>query len=314
MKTGLLLTNLGTPTAPTFWAVRRYLKEFLSDPAVIDLPRWQWLPILNLVILTIRPWRSAHKYRKIWTNQGSPLLIYSNKIAAKLALALPDMPVAVGMRYGEPSLASALAALAQQGVQKPIVLPLYPQYSKTTTGTTIAALPAKCTVIQDYHDHPLYIEAIVNSIKQFWQRYGQPEKLLLSYHGLPKRYITQGDPYYAQCQKTSTLIREALGVNADFAPASFQSRIGFETWLQPYTKQTIETLAKQGLKNLQVICPGFACDCLETLEEIDILHRSAFLKCGGEHYHYIPALNDSDAAIALFKNLLSNDQLNNKEP
>lgn len=306
VKTGVLISNLGTPDAPTFWAVRRYLKVFLSDPYVIDLPRWKWLPILNLIILNIRPFRSAKIYRKVWTAQGSPLLVNSEKIREKLEAALPNIPVALGMRYGRPSLKTALQILKEQGVERIIVLPLYPQYSRSTAATTFAELPPDCVLIQDYHQHPLYIKALKESIEAFWAEHGKPEKLLFSYHGLPARYVEQGDPYYQQCVETTRLLRIALNVDADFALMSFQSRVGFEQWLSPYTIETVENLAKKQVKNLQVICPGFSCDCLETLEEIDLLNREAFLEHGGENYAYIPALNASDAAIALFKDLIFN--------
>lgn len=307
LKTGILLTNLGTPERPRFWAVRRYLKEFLSDPDVIDLPRWKWWPILNLIILNIRPFRTALNYRKIWTAEGSPLLLNSQNIQKKLQAEYPDIPVVLGMRYGQPTLQSAYRSLKKQGIDRIIALPLYPQFSHTTTTTTMKVLPADIAFIHDYHDHPLYITALKNSIEKAWQQYGRPEKLLISYHGLPERYIEQGDPYYSQCEQTTRLLREALNVSADFAPMTFQSRVGLEKWLTPYTTKTLQKLAgESGIRNVQVICPGFACDCLETLEEIALQNRHVFMKQGGLQYYYIPALNDSEEAITLFKDLLYN--------
>ncbi len=282
---GVLLTNLGTPDAPTFFAVRRYLKEFLSDPYVIDLPKWKWWPILNLVILNIRPFRSAKNYQKIWTDQGSPLLINMQKIQSKLQQALPDRAIGLFMQYGRPKD-------ALDGIK----LPLYPQYSRTT----YRDLPDT-----SYHDHPLYIQALADSVRTFWDQYGKPQKLLLSYHGLPQRYVDQGDPYYDQCLTTSCLLRKALGVDEDFAIMSFQSRVGAEEWLKPYTLETLKSMPQQGVDNVQVICPGFACDCLETLEEINIQNRTLFLTNGGKRFAYIPCLNDSPQQITLLLDLIS---------
>jgi ferrochelatase len=314
-KTGILITNLGTPDAPTPKAVRAYLKEFLSDPRVIDLPRWKWWPILNLIILNIRPKRSARNYQKVWTAQGSPLLVQSQALLAALQLALPDLPIALGMRYGQPSLKQGLLELRKAGAQRIIILPLYPQYSATTTATTFeAALAAMrpCPAVpelhflRDYHDHPLYIQALKTSILTFWQTHGTPDKLMLSFHGLPQRYIKQGDPYLAQCQRTTQLLAEALQLNPDQFILSFQSRVGREPWLQPYTDDALTQLAQSGTERIHVICPGFACDCLETLEEINLNYRKVFLKAGGKAFEYIPCLNTETTHIALLKDLLYN--------
>ncbi len=287
---GILLSNLGTPDAPGFWAVRRYLKEFLSDPKVIDLPRWKWLPILNLIILNIRPFKSAHNYRKIWMREGSPLLVWSQRIADQLQAALPDLPLALGMSYGKPSLANAEATLKAQGVTDIIRLALYPQYSQTTGGMS-------------YHDHPLYIKALKNSVETHWAMHGRQEKLILSYHGLPERYIEQGDPYLDQCKETTDLLAKALGLQANAYIMCFQSRVGREKWLEPYTDKILLDLPQMGVKRVDVLCPGFACDCLETLEEINIRYREFFMRSGGEIFQYIPCLNDSFDQIRLLMEL-----------
>lgn len=306
--TGILISNLGTPSAPTKKAVRNYLKEFLSDPEVINKPRWLWLPILYGIILNLRPSAAAKKYASIWTAQGSPLLVYSQKITEKIQCIHPNTSVALGMRYGTPSLKDALTQL--KNIDELILLPLYPQYSFSTTRSTITAVKkllknsrVELRIIEHYHDHPLYIEALANSIKNFWQQHGRAQKLILSFHGLPQSMIDKGDPYYGQCQTTTQLLAQKLNLQEDEYLLTFQSRVGVERWLQPYTIEVIKTLPQQNIKDIQVICPGFACDCLETLEEINILNRHAFLQHGGEKFAYIPCLNDSDAQINLLKNL-----------
>jgi ferrochelatase len=286
MNEGILLSNIGSPETPSFWAVRRYLKEFLSDPKVIDLPRWKWLPILHLIILNIRPFKSAHNYQKIWMPEGSPLLVWSQRITGKLQVALPDRPIALGMSYGKPSLTDARRELERQGVKEIIHLPLYPQASKTTGG-------------EGYHDHPLYIAALKNAVEAHWARQGRKEKLLLSYHGLPERYIAQGDPYLAQCEETTSLLAQALGLGSEEYLMSFQSRVGLEKWLRPYTHDVLRDWAQFGVRSVDVICPGFSCDCLETLEEINIRYREQFMQAGGKVFEYIPCLNDSDKHVQL---------------
>lgn len=284
MRKAVSLINLGTPDSPTFWAVRRYLKEFLSDPYVIDLPRWKWWPILNLIILNIRPFRSAKNYQKIWTPQGSPLLVNMQMIQQKLQKLLPEYDINLYMQYGNPKEESAA-----------IKILLYPQYSKTTHRD----LPDT-----SYYNHPLYIKALKESVLTYWQTHGRPDKLIISYHGLPVRYVNQGDPYCTQCIETSRLLSQALNIHEDFALTTFQSRVGLEKWLKPYTLETIKNLPKDGIQNIQVICPGFSCDCLETLEEISIQNRNAFLENGGKVFNYIPCLNDSEAHIALIAQLI----------
>jgi len=303
---GLLLSNLGTPAAPTARALRPYLREFLSDPRVIELPRFVWLAILHGIVLVVRPRRSAALYRKVWTPEGSPLLTTSLRqaegVAARLAgRTTAPVRVALGMRYGEPSIARALDELAAAGCRKVLVLPLYPQYSATTSGSTFdatfAALGRRRWVpdlrtIGGYHDEPAYIAALAASIAELWRREGEPERLVLSFHGMPKRYLLAGDPYYCFCQKTARLVVDRLGFDPARALVTFQSRFGSEEWLQPYTDQTLAALPKQGVRSVDVVCPGFSADCLETLEEIDGLNREIFLHAGGERFRYIPCLND----------------------
>jgi ferrochelatase len=299
MKTAILITNLGTPSAPTTKAVRAYLKEFLSDPYVVKQPRWLWLPILYGIILNTRPKKSAKKYAAIWTEQGSPLLHYSQKITEKLQAALPNTLVKLAMRYGTPSLKQALAEFKQAGVEQLFVLPLYPQFSFSTTQSTLATLEkllkgSSITMqwLKDYHDQPLYIQALAQSVRNFWRQHGRAQKLILSFHGLPQSMIKQGDPYFEQCNKSAQLLAQQLNLTPEDYAVTFQSRVGFEPWLEPYTDKSIIALVQQGIKHLQVLCPGFACDCLETLEEINIENRQAFLTAGGERFEYIPCLND----------------------
>lgn len=304
-KIGILIINIGTPKAPTTKAVRHYLKEFLSDPRIVELPTWLWRPILYGVILPFRSKTSAQLYQRIWSGQGSPLLHNSIQQAKKLQqlLALQssqEIVVSLGMRYGTPSIEQALKELQLAKVQKIIILPLYPQYSGTTTASSFDAIAKtlkqwrlipKLHFIDHYSDHPLYIETMVNQIRQ----HGNPtaEKLLFSFHSIPQRYVAAGDPYYDQCKKTVTLILEKLSYSPENALLVFQSRIGKQKWLQPYCDQTLKQLAKQGIKSVDVVCPGFAADCVETLEEIAIRNHEYFIKAGGVHLNYIPALNYS---------------------
>lgn len=304
-NTAVLLVNLGTPEAPTAKAVRPYLAQFLSDQRVIDYPRWLWWLVLHGVILRVRPARSAHAYARIWTPEGSPLRVLSEKLAAGLQHELDrqgaPVRVALAMRYGEPSVAHQIERLQREGVRRLLVLPLYPQYSATSTGSVIDAVadamkalrwPPELRVINDYHDDPGHVAALARSIRQWWDTHGRGEKLLLSFHGIPERYVREGDPYLAQCQATAAALRDALGLDADELIVTFQSRVGREQWLQPYTDATVRALGAQGVKRVDVACPGFAVDCLETLEEIAMQNADFFREAGGEALRYIPALND----------------------
>ncbi len=316
-KTGVLLVNLGTPDAPTTSAVRRYLNEFLSDPRVIDKPRWLWWLVLHGIILRLRPRKAAHAYQQIWTEQGSPLLTISQQQTKKLQQLFDskqnNISIVLGMRYGKPSIKQALDSLRKDNVDKIVILPLYPQYSATTTASIFDAV-AKAfkdwrflptiEFINHYHDKPQYIKALADSIRTTWQQQPQPEKLLLSFHGLPKSYLAAGDPYFCECQKTARLLAKELGLNEQQWAISFQSRMGVEEWLTPYTDKTLLQWAEQGIKNVHIVCPGFSADCLETLEEINMQNRDVFLNAGGEKYHYIPALNDSVEHIEMMASLV----------
>ncbi|MGH8157168.1 MAG: ferrochelatase [Rhodanobacter sp.] len=318
VQAGVLLVNLGTPTAPTARALRPYLAEFLGDSRVIDYPRWLWWLILHGVILRTRPPRSAHAYARIWTEQGSPLRFGSEALAAGLQTELDrqqpgTLRVALAMRYGEPSVAHTIERLQREGVRRLLVLPLYPQYSATSTGSVIDAVadtfktlrwPPELRIVNDYHDDPGHIDALAASIERWWATNGRGEKLLLSFHGIPERYVRLGDPYAGQCQRTAKLLRERLQLGEDELIVSFQSRVGRERWLQPYTDATVRELAAAGVKKLDVACPGFAVDCLETLEEIAMQNRDFFVAAGGETLRYIPALNDSTEQVGSLAKLV----------
>ncbi|TAL97428.1 MAG: ferrochelatase [Rhodanobacter sp.] len=308
VQAGVLLVNLGTPTAPTARAVRTYLAQFLADPRVIEYPRWRWWLILHGVILRLRPKRSAHAYAKIWEQRGSPLRFVSEALADGLQVELlrqrPSAPirVALAMRYGAPSVAQTIAQMQREGVRRLLVLPLYPQYSATSTGSVLDALadsikalrwPPELRVVNDYHADPHHIEALADSIQAWWRANGRADRLLLSFHGIPERYMQAGDPYFCQCQATARLLRERLGLGEPDMLVSFQSRVGRERWLHPYTDATVRRLGAEGVRKLDVVCPGFAVDCLETLEEIAMQNRDFFIAAGGESLRYIPALNDS---------------------
>lgn len=312
-KIGILLTNIGTPEKPTPRAVRRYLKQFLSDPRVIELPKWLWWPILQGVILPFRARTSAKLYESIWKEEGSPLKIYSQNLQEKLQRHI-QYPVALGMHYSNPSIASALDELRAASVKKIIVLPLYPQYSSTTTASTFdlvantfkkwRTLP-NLQLIQSYSHHPSYLRAIANSIQQAWKIEGRREHLLFSFHGIPKRYADRGDPYPELCHETAKAIATLLELKNDEWSIGFQSRIGRTGWVTPYTDELLLSFPNRGIKRLQVICPGFAVDCLETLEEIHLRGREQFLQAGGESFRTIPALNDTDQHIHALSDILS---------
>lgn len=312
-RTGLLLINLGTPRNPTPAAVRHYLAQFLSDSRVIDYPRWLWLPILYGAILRVRPRVSARAYAKIWTPQGSPLLVHSKALAAKIA-AGSDIRVELAMRYGEPTIEGAIRQLIDHGVQRLLLLPLYPQYSATSTASALdgvfAALRRERRLpelrsINDYHAEPEYIAALAESVEKYWLTHGRGERLLLSFHGIPQRYVDAGDPYSEQCLTTARLLRDRLGMTEATLNVVFQSRVGRESWLTPYTDEALAELARSGVRHVQVLCPGFAVDCLETLEEIAIRGREQFLAAGGQRLDYIPALNDGAAHARLLHNLVA---------
>jgi ferrochelatase len=315
---GVLVVNLGTPEAPTTGAVRRFLREFLSDPRVIEYPRLIWWLILNLVILLIRPSRSAAAYRKIWTEQGSPLMVHSQAIVDKLRdrLATSTVPthVELAMTYGEPSIGAAIDKLVASGARRILTVPLYPQYSGTTTAAVfdgvVRALQEhrwipESRFINDYHDAPAYISALATSIREYWSSNGRGDKLLMSFHGVPKSTLENGDPYHCQCQKTGRMLAEELGLAEHEWALSFQSRVGREDWLAPYTDETVRKFGEQSLTRIDVICPGFSADCLETLEEIAMQNAEFFIAAGGESLHYIPALNARDDHIAFLQQLIS---------
>ena len=311
-RTGVLVTNLGTPDAPTTAAVRRYLAEFLADPRVVELPRWLWRAILHGVVLRIRPRRSARAYADIWTPEGSPLLVNSRAIAdamrAHWAGLRPDrVAVALGMRYGAPPIAGALRALRDAGAERVIVLPLYPQYSGATGGSTFDAVAAALRgwrrvpalhFIDHYHDAPGYVGALASSIEAAWTEGGRPDRLLFSFHGLPRRCIDAGDPYLHQCRETARLVARALALEPGTWLVAFQSRVGREEWLRPYTEETLAEWGGERLERVDVVCPGFAADCIETLEEIAIRGRETFTAAGGGILRYIPALNAGGAHVA----------------
>lgn len=307
-----LLVNLGTPTAPTTSAVKRYLAEFLSDKRVVNLPKWLWYPLLYGVILPLRGKRSAQLYQAIWQPTGSPLLYHSQCQQQALQRALPEQQVMLAMTYGQPALTDCLAQLIAAKPAQVVILPLYPQYSSSTTAaiwdklvkplTQSAYLPS-IHFIRDYAEHPLYIKALVNSIRQQFARCGQPDKLLFSFHGIPQRYVALGDDYPERCQATVRAVCQQLQLPSEQVELCYQSRFGKAAWLTPYTLDTVVRLAQQGHQHIQVICPGFAVDCLETLEEIDQQNRQAFLQAGGTQFHYIPALNATAEHIALLADL-----------
>ncbi len=315
-KLGILLTNLGTPQAPTTTAVRRFLAEFLWDPRVIEIPRWQWWPLLQ-VILRIRPARSAHAYQQIWTPEGSPLLHHCRQLAAnmnkQLAARFEDrICIEVGMTYGSPSIPEALDKLRSAGMRRLLVLPLFPQYSATSTGSVFDRVTStlqrwrwvpELRFITHYHDQPSYISALSESIRRHWSTRPR-HHLLFSFHGLPERYMRSGDPYYCQCLKSARLIAEQLDLEREEWSLAFQSQVGREKWLMPYTDQLLMQYAASDRKHITVACPGFAVDNLETLEEIALRNREVFLKHGGLTYDYVPALNADSAHVDLLCELV----------
>jgi len=317
-RVGVLLSNLGTPDAATKTAVKRYLKEFLWDPRVVEQPRWLWWLVLNGIILNIRPKKSAEAYQRVWTQAGSPLMDVSLQQAKALQANLQQnygdsVVLALAMRYGNPSIASALQTLQEQGCTKIIVLPLYPQYSATTTASTFDAVADELKtwrrvpalqMIDGYHDESAYIEALANSVQQHWQKHGQAERLLLSFHGIPQRYFKAGDPYPCFCLKTGRLLREKLGLDEQQCQVAFQSRFGKEAWVEPYTDAALQAWGKAGVGDIDVMCPGFSADCLETLDEIAIENAEVFAAAGGGKLRYIAALNAEESHIDCLSGLL----------
>ncbi|MEE9551822.1 MAG: ferrochelatase [Gammaproteobacteria bacterium] len=318
LTTGVLLTNLGTPNAPTASAVREYLAEFLSDPRVIKVPRPIWWLILHGFILRSRPARSAKAYQKIWTEEGSPLLVLSTKLVRAIQETLNkqmdgSIETVLAMRYGNPSILSGLKQLKNAGIQRLLIFPLYPQYSDTTTASTfdaiteglnILAWQPKIHKINHYYDNPLYINALAESIRTHWENEGRSDKLLFSFHGIPKQYADDGDPYPDECRTTAHLVAEQLQLVDDDWLISFQSRFGPGEWLKPYTDTTLREWGHSGIKSVSVISPGFSADCLETLEEISIQNRDFFLAAGGGKFFYIPALNDHPSHIETLKDII----------
>ncbi len=317
-KIGILLINLGTPEAPTARALRPYLKEFLSDPRVVEMPRALWWLVLNGIILNTRPKKSAEKYAQIWTREGPPLKLHTERQTKLLKGYLGERlkaphRVEYAMRYGAPSVEGALSRLREQGCDRILVAPLYPQYAASSTGTAFDAVfralqrmrnvPAVRTV-RHYHDHPDYLRALAQSVRDYWEKNGRPDRLVMSFHGVPRFALDKGDPYHCECLKTGRLLAQALGLDENRYQICFQSRFGPAEWLKPYTAATLEALGKQGVPRVDVVCPGFAGDCLETLEEIAMGGKATFLKAGGKEFHYIPALNERDDWIRALSNIV----------
>ena len=316
--TGVLLVNLGTPAAPTTASVRRFLKEFLSDPRVVEYPRALWWLILNGIILRIRPSRSAKAYREVWTDEGSPLMLHSQALAERVRARLDEQAhdrfsVELGMTYGAPSVAAAIERLRLARARRIVVLPLYPQYSGTTTASVFDAVTRhlqgvrwvpEMRFINQYHDDDGYIAALAASVRDYWAENGRGDHLMMSFHGVPQYTLDRGDPYHCLCQKTGRLLAEALELGEGDWTLSFQSRVGREEWLKPYTDESVKKLGESGVGRLDVICPGFSADCLETLEEIAMQNAEFFTEAGGGSLHYIPALNARDDHVAALTNLI----------
>jgi protoporphyrin/coproporphyrin ferrochelatase len=325
--TGVLLVNLGTPDAPTPGAVRRYLRQFLSDPRVVELPRLVWLPILYLFVLTFRPARTAKKYAKVWLKDGSPLRVYHERQGQLLRGYLGQktkrlVPVVAAMRYGKLSVADGMAQLREKGVRRMIVLPMYPQYAASTTESVRDAVDKalrkwrpepQVEFVEDFHDHPAFAKAVAKNVGEYWLKHGRPDRLLMSFHGLPQRAIDRGDPYQAQCLTSARLIATELGWNDARTLVTFQSRFGAAKWIGPATDETLAALGREGVGRVDVICPGFAADCLETLEEISIEGRETFLEAGGKDFHYIPTTNDTPAWMTALS-ILAIEKIERRQP
>ena len=313
-KKGVLIAYLGTPDSPDVLSVRRYLKEFLSDPRIIEVPKIIWWFVLNIFILNFRSFNSARLYKSIWTDGGSPLLVNCIKIKEKLQKSLPsNYQVALGMRYGNPSIKSALNELKEANCRDIEVITLFPHYSATTVGSIFDAVSTEIKswrwvpsvkFLNSYHDNPLLIEILSKRIQKSFDSQGKPDKLVFSYHSIPKKYFDSGDPYHCLCQKTSRLIAEKLSLDEKDYITAFQSRFGPSEWLKPYTSETMKSLPKDGIKSVQVVSPGFGVDNLETLQEIDIENKEYFEDAGGENFHYIPCLNDDDDHVEFLISLI----------
>lgn len=318
-KIGVLLVNLGSPSAPTTFAVRQFLKEFLWDPRVVNIPRFLWWVILHFMVLPFRPLKAKKAYKKIWEEKGSPLIFLTQQLVDKVNSQFnnTDYSIDCVMRYGKPAIRQQLAKYRKNKIEELVVIPLYPQYSSTTTASVYDevikyvmkwwAIPS-IRLISEYHQHPLYIEAISDSIKQFWSNNGRNELLLISFHGLPEKLTEWGDPYFHQCHQTAELIAKKLLLSDEQWKIVFQSRFGKAKWLQPYCIEMLQALPQQGVKNVDIVCPGFAVDCLETLEEIELENKNFFLQAGGQSYYYIPALNDSKKHVELMVELIRRDK------
>lgn len=321
-KVGVMLVNLGTPDAPDKGAIRRFLGEFLSDPRVVEIPRAAWLPILNGIILNTRPAKIQGNYASVWMPEGSPLMVWSRRqtqaVGEELRARGIDADIELGMRYGEPSLASAIEALRSRGCRRILVLPLYPQYAASTTATVVDKVASHAARLRDqpefrfvqrFYDDVGYIDALAHRVHESWETQGRGQKLIMSFHGLPKRSVQLGDPYYAECLATGRLLAQRLQLSAEQYLVTFQSRFGAAEWLQPYTEPTIEKLAREGVKEIDVVCPGFAADCLETLEEIAQGCKETFVHAGGNTLRYVPALNDSRPWIGALTDMVERNLL-----
>jgi len=303
---GVLMINLGTPDAPDAASIRRYLREFLSDRRVVDLPAWLWQPVLHGLLLPLRTRKLVTRYAQVWLEDGSPLLVWSQRQASAVQARLAadnqaNVHVALSMRYGQPSIAHALQTLQNKGCGRILIVPMYPQYARSTTATAVDAVTAQAAklptppdlrVIEDFHDEPEYVNALAAQLTRHWAQHGRSEKTLLSFHSLPVKMIRQGDPYHDQCLQTAVHLRQRLGMDEENLQITFQSRFGRQQWLQPCTLETLGDWGRQGVKSVDVLCPGFLADCLETLEEIQLRGRAAFLEAGGQTLHYLPCLND----------------------
>lgn len=317
-RIGVLLTNTGTPDAPTAKAVRRYLREFLSDKRIVQLPRAIWLPILYGPILTFRPKKSAALYQNIWTRYGAPMRVIMRELQRKLSAQFNhEIIIEIGMNYGNPSIRQALIQLREQKVDRVIVLPLFPQFSHTTTSSSLdriqnALAPCpqkpKMTIIKSYADDDAYIQALAAQVRQSWQQHGKGEHLLMSFHGIPERFVKNGDPYQQECEKTAQKLAQALQLESGAWTLCYQSQFGYDKWLQPSTSNTLQELAKRGVQTVDITCPGFSIDCLETLEEIAIQYTELFHSAGGKTVHYIPALNDSTEHVNMLAELIKKYQ------